>query len=275
MWSVKDVYYVSDSTALLTEDLGKSLLCQFPEIGFNEEKIPFVRKEEDARKALEHIKEQSGGLQPLVFCTLMDKKILNIFDVAEVELIDLYGGFLNTLERTLEAKALHEPGFFRRNDDQKANKRVEAIHYSIEHDDGQKTRGYDKAEIILVGVSRTGKTPVSVYLASHMGLRAANFPLTADHLKEYSLHPDIVRNRKRTVGLTISPQYLQRIREKRYPGSSYAKLATCSTELQTAEQLYMQHGIKTVNTEGKSIEELSVQVTQLLGISKKTWRKRA
>ncbi len=268
MWSVKDVYYISDSTALLTEDMGKSLLCQFPEIGLNEEKIPFIRDVNDAKKAIAHILEQSGSLQPVVFCTIMDVEIRNIFDVAEVEMMDLYGGFLDSLEHSLEAKALREPGFFRR-DDKKADKRVDAIHYSIEHDDGQKTSGYDDADIILVGVSRTGKTPVSAYIATHMGLKAANFPMTADHLEAYELPIDIVRNRNRTVGLTITPQFLHRIREERYKGSGYARLATCRAELRQAEQLYMRHGIKTIDTEGKSIEELSVQVTQLLGISKK------
>jgi regulator of PEP synthase PpsR (kinase-PPPase family) len=273
MWSVKDVYYVSDSTALLTEDMGKSLLCQFPEIGFNEEKIPFVRSIREARKALAHILDQSGGLQPIVFCTIMDRDVRTVFDVAEVEMLDLYGGFLNRLEQTLEAKALREPGFFRHNDDSQASQRVEAIHYSIEHDDGQKTSEYNEAEVILVGVSRTGKTPVSVYLATHMGLKAANFALTSDHLNNFKLPPDIVHNRKRVVGLTISAQYLHKIREKRYPGSTYAKLSTCSSELRQAEQLFLQHGIKTLKTDGRSIEELSVQVTQLLGISKKKWKR--
>ncbi len=269
MWNMKDVYYVSDSTALLTEDLGKSLLCQFPEIGFNEEKIPFVSNIALAEQTLAHIREQSGGLQPIIFCTIMDREVRAILDAAEVEMIDLYGGLLDNLETILEAEALHEPGFFRREKGTEGTKRVEAIHYSIEHDDGQKTEGYDEADIILVGVSRTGKTPVSVYIATHMGLKAANFPLTPDHLANYKLPNDIVRNRRRTVGLTISPTYLQKIREKRFPNSNYAKLSTCTTELQQAEQMYMQHGIKTIKTEGRSIEELSVQATQLLGIAKK------
>ncbi|CAK8720200.1 Putative phosphoenolpyruvate synthase regulatory protein [Candidatus Electrothrix aarhusensis] len=269
MWSVKDVYYISDSAALLTEDIGKSLLCQFPAIGFNEEKIPFVKTRHDAEKAIAHILEQSGGLQPLVFCTIIDSDVCAVFDRAEIELFDLYGGLLDRLERKLEAKALRQPGAFRNPDDAQPDKRVEAIHYTIEHDDGQRTSGYDQAEIILVGVSRTGKTPVSVYLATHMGIKTANFPMTADHLGAYELPMDIIRNRKRTVGLTISPQFLHKIREERYKGSNYAQLATCRAEIRQADQLYMQHGIKTVNTEGKSIEELSVQVTQLLGISKK------
>ena len=268
MWNAKDVYYISDSTALLTEDMGRSLLCQFPEISFNEEKIPFVRTVPEARKALHHIQDQSGARRPLVFCTIMDSRAREVFDVAEVEMIDLYGGFLDFLETALEAKALREPGFFRHGDTNLAGKKVEAIHYSLEHDDGKKTDGYDQADLILIGVSRSGKTPVSIYLATHMGLKTANFPLTEDHLRNYELPAPIVRNRTRTVGLTTSPGYLHKLREKRYPGSSYASLATCTSELKTAEQLCLNHGIKTLNTEGRSIEEISVQATQLLGIKR-------
>lgn len=273
MWFAKDVYYVSDYTAILTEDMGKSLLCQFHEINFNEEKIPFVRTPNDAKKALKHIRHQSGGIRPLVFCTIMDEKVRSVFDVAEIEFFDLYGGFLDRLELALETKALREPGFFRHRDATKLDKRVEAIHYSMEHDDGTKTGEYDQADIVFVGVSRSGKTPVSVYIATHMGLKAANFSLTSDHLNKYQLHKDIVKNRTKVIGLTTSPRHLHKIREKRYSDSNYAGLATCTTELQQAEQLFMQHGIQVLITEGKSIEELAVQATQLIGISKKKWRK--
>ena len=269
MWNVKDVYYISDSTALLAEEIGQSLLCQFPEIGFHEEKIPFVREKRDAELALARIMKQSGGLQPLIFCTIMETEVRRVFDTAEVEMIDLYGGFLARLEDILEARALHQPGFYRNRDDAKTEKRVEAIRYTLDHDDGKKTEGYDQADIILVGVSRTGKTPVSVYIATHMGMKAANFPMTADHLGAYELPAEIIRNKARAVGLTVTPQFLHRIREERYRGSKYAQLATCRNELQQAEQLYMQHGIQLVHTEGKSIEELSAEVTNLPGIRKK------
>ena len=269
MWNVKDVYYISDSTALLAEEMGRSLLCQFPETGFHEEKIPFVREKRDAELALARIMKQSGGLQPLIFCTIMEAEVRQVFDTAEVEMIDLYGGFLARLENVLEARALHQPGFYRNRDDAKTEKRVEAIRYTLDHDDGKKTEGYDQADIILVGVSRTGKTPVSVYIATHMGLKAANFPMTADHLGAYELPAEIIRNKTRAVGLTVTPQFLHRIREERYRGSKYAQLATCKAELQQAEQLYMQHGIQLVHTEGKSIEELSAEVTNLPGIRKK------
>jgi regulator of PEP synthase PpsR (kinase-PPPase family) len=269
MWNVKDVYYISDSTALLAEEIGQSLLCQFPEIGFHEEKIPFVRDKREAELALARIMKQSGGLQPLIFCTIMEAEVRQVFDTAEVEMVDLYGSFLARLENVLEAKALHQPGFYRNRDDAKTERQVEAIRYTLDHDDGKKTEGYDQADIILIGVSRTGKTPVCAYIATHMGLKAANFPMTADHLGAYELPADIIRNKARTVGLTVTPQFLHRIREERYRGSKYAQLATCKAELQQAEQLYMQHGIQIVHTEGRSIEELSAKVTNLPGIRKK------
>ena len=275
MWNIKDVYYVSDSTAIIAGDIGKSLLCQFPDISFNEEKIPFVRSKSEAKKAIAHILEQSAGLWPIVFCTIKNKEIRDILDVAEVEMMDLYGGFLLNMEKILETKALLEPCYFRKGFDldNKTAERVDAIHFSLEHDDGQKTKEYDDADIIVVGVSRSGKTPVSIYLASHMGLKTANFPLTPDHLDTLKMPPDIVRNRKKTVGLTIFPQTLHRIRKRRFPDTNYSKLSTCTTELQQAEQMCMQHGIKLIQSDYRSIEELSVQVTQSLGISKKKWKR--
>ena len=149
------------------------------------------------------------------------------------------------------------------------DKRVDAIHFSLEHDDGTRTAEYDEAEIILIGVSRSGKTPVSIYLATHMELKAANFPLTADHLDRYELPKDIVRNRKKVVGLTASPQYLHNIREKRYAGSTYASIANCTRELQQAKQLFMRHNIRILNVEGRSIEEIAVQAIQIIGLAKK------
>jgi len=273
MWSSKDVYYVSGSTGLLAEEIGKALLCQFQEISFNQEIIPFVKTKDGARMAMEHILEKSGGVRPLVFCTIMDPEIKNIFDSPEVEFFDVFSSVLDRLESCLETKALRVPGYSRNIDDMALVQRIEAIHFSIDHDDGTRTREYDEAEVILVGVSRSGKTPVSVYLATHLFIKAANFPLTAEHLDTYELPREIVRNRKKVVGLMLSPQLLHKIREQRYGGSSYAKLSTCIAELSQAKEIYLRYGIPTLDTDGKSIEETAVQVTQLVDIPKKHWRK--
>jgi len=272
MWNSKDVYYVSESIGLLAEDFGKALLCQFQEINFNEEKLPFIKSKGDAQKALEHILERSGGVRPLVFCTIMNESIKKVFDSPEVEFFDIFGNILDRLEFCLETKALRAPGYFRNVDELAMAKLVEAIHFSIEHDDGTRTAEYDEAEVILVGVSRSGKTPVSVYLSTHMGIKAANFPLTSEHLNNYELPPDIIRNRKKVVGLITSPQLLHKIREQRYSGSTYAKLSTCTTELSQAKDLFLRYGLQTLETDGKSIEETAVQVTQLVNIARKKWR---
>ncbi|WP_028317949.1 pyruvate, phosphate dikinase/phosphoenolpyruvate synthase regulator [Desulfobulbus elongatus] len=272
--AIQDVYYVSGSTAILAEDMGKALLAQFQGIRFREEKIPFIHTPDDARKALAHILQQSEGSRPLVFCTIMDQETRNVFDCPEVKFFDIFLNTLELLEKALHIKARREPGYSRHFTISRMDKRVDAIHFSLEHDDGTRPAEYDEAEIILIGVSRSGKTPVSIYLATHMELKAANFPLTADHLDRHELPREIIRNRKRAVGLTCSPNYLHNIREKRYAGSTYASLATCTRELQQAKQLYLRHNLKVLNVEGRSIEEIAVQAIQAIGLTGKRGRTR-
>ena len=195
MWSSKDVYYISDSTGILATNLGQALICQFPEINFHEEKFPFVLNSDEAKKILDYILKKSTGRRPLIFSTIMTKEIRAVFDSPEVELFDAFEFFMARLEGCLEAKALGVPGFSRHIDNMTMAKRVEAIHYCLEHDDGVNTHELDEAEVILLGVSRSGKTPVSVYLATQMGLKSANFPLTAEYLREYTLPEGILRNK--------------------------------------------------------------------------------
>ena len=269
MWSSKDVYYISDSTGILATSLGRALICQFPEINFHEERFPFILTVDEAKKTLDYILKQSMGRRPLIFTTIMNPKVRKIFDTPEVELFDAFAFFMEKLETCLEAKALGVPGFSRHIGDVSMSKRVDAIHFCLEHDDGIKPEELGEAEIILLGVSRSGKTPVSVYLATQMGLKSANFPLTAEYLSRYRLPPSITRNVSRAVGLTTTPELLHEIREKRYPKSSYAKLSTCIEEIQMAEQLFNKHKIPVISTAGKSIEEIATQVSQEMGLSKK------
>jgi len=269
MWSSKDVYYISDSTGILATNLGQALICQFPEINFHEEKFPFVLNIEEAKKTLAYILKQSSGRRPLIFSTIMNKDVRAVFDSPEVELFDAFELFLERLENCLEAKSLCVPGFSRHIDNLTMSRRVEAIHYCLEHDDGVKIYELDEADVILLGVSRSGKTPVSVYLATQMGLKAANFPLTSEYLDDFKLPDGVARNKKRAVALTTSPELLHSIREKRYADSNYAKLSTCIEELEKAETIYRNYKIPIVSTAGKSIEEIATQVSQELGMSKK------
>ena len=270
MWKSKDVYYISDSTGILITNLAHALLCQFPEINFHEEKFPFVRTVEEAEKILAYILKHSSGRRPIIFSTITDPKVRQVLDSPEVEFFDAFDYFLQRLENSLEATALRVPGFSRHIDHISMADRVEAIHFCLEHDDGTRVQEYDEANVIMLGVSRTGKTPVSVYLATQMGLKAANFPLTSEHLDVYQLPEHIRRNRKCAIGLTTTPELLHSVREKRYAGSKYAHFSTCREEIRKAEQIFERYQIPIVNTAGKSIEEIATQVTQEMGLSKKT-----
>lgn len=269
MWSSKDVYYISDSSGILVTNLGQALICQFPEINFNEEKFAFVKTVTEAQKVIEYIRSRSGSRRPLIFSTILDPEVRAIFDIPEVEFFEAYGHHLDHLEHCLEAKAIREPGFARHSNDVEILKRVEAINFSLGHDDGTKTHEYDEAQVILLGVSRAGKTPVSVFLATQMGLKSANFPLTSEYLAQHRLPESIMTNIGKVVGLTTTPEQLATAREKRYPGSKYAKISTCMEETQQAQWLFRKHKIPVVQTTGKSIEESAAQVLQALGITKK------
>ncbi len=269
MWKSKDVYYLSGSTGILAKDLGKAVLCQFPEVNFNEELIPFVRTTDDVHKAVEHIRSQSTGRYPLVFSTLLTKEFNEILDIPEFEFLNIFDHFLVKVEGILERKALRVSGVSRSIDDETMLRRVEAIHFCLEHDDGTRTKEYDEAEIILLGVSRSGKTPISVFLATQMGIKAANYPLVKDDLDSYRLPPDIVRNKTKVIGLSANPELLHRYRQTRYKDSTYAKLATCADEINKANQIYLSYQIPTVITDGKSIEETATQVAQALGLKRR------
>jgi regulator of PEP synthase PpsR (kinase-PPPase family) len=270
MWKSKDIYYVSDSTGILATNLGQSLICQFPEISFHEEKFPFIKTIADAEKTIRYILKQSTGRRPIIFSTLVSPKLRAIFNHPEVELFDVCDAFLERLEQCLEAKALGLPGYSQHVDDSSMSRRVEAIHYCLGHDDGTKFDEYNEADVILVGVSRSGKTPVSVYMATHMGLKAANYPLTNNNLNHYTLPEGLRHNRKKAVGLTIAPEILSMIREKRYPNSTYAKRSTCVQELEQAQEIFQKYKIPVINTSGRSIEELATQISQEIGLFKKS-----
>jgi [pyruvate, water dikinase]-phosphate phosphotransferase / [pyruvate, water dikinase] kinase len=263
----KDVYYVSGSTGILAKNMGKALLGQFPEINFHEESFPFIRTEDEARAVLKKILQRSSENSPLVFSTLFFKELNAIFDTPEVDFFNIFDYFLGNLESLLEEKALREPGFSRHLDDTLIAKRVNAIQYTISHDDGIGTKDYDQADILLVGVSRAGKTPVSVYLATQMGLKTANYPLVDEDLKGFKLPQDVVRNIQRVVGLSTTPQMLHVFRESRYKGSRYAEMSTCSKEIKEAREIFLKYNVPVIYTEGKSIEETATQITQELKLN--------
>lgn len=268
MWTAKDIYYISDSTGILAETLGRALTCQFPEISFTEHTFPFIQTVEDAQQTLKEILRKSSGLQPVIFSTIMNPDIRDIFDHANVEFFDGFASHLSRLADCLEATPLRVPGYTHFKEDTAMDARVEAINYCMAHDDGSKANEYDEADVIIIGVSRAGKTPVSVYLATHMGIKTANFPLTDEYLSKYYLPEHIINNKDRAVGLMATPEILHQIREKRYANSNYAKMSTCREEVRQAQQTFLKYDIPYISSSKKSIEEISAQICQELSIER-------
>ena len=272
MLNKKNIYYVSGCTGIVATDVGKSLLSQFPETNFHEEKFPFIKNLSDAQKTINYILEQSVGVKPIIFSSLVNPEVREVFNRPEVELFDIYDAFLGHLENCLDDKPLLLPGSSRHVDDSGISKRAKAIDYCLEHDDGRKIVDYNKADVIVLGVSRSGKTPLSIYLATHIGLKVANYPLTEETLNNYKLPKEVSENITKTVGLTSNPEILSIIRQERYPDSNYAKRSVCIQELRQAEQIYQNYKIPYINTSRKSIEELAAQILQEIGLYKKTSR---
>jgi len=260
----RTVFFISDRTGITAEMLGNSLLTQFDEFQFHRITIPFVDSQEKATEALRQINATAAteDRRPIVVSSLVDEVMSEqIRREANALTLDLFQVFIAPLEAELGAKSSHAAG--RSHGIANSHEyfaRMEAINFTQAHDDGIVTRDLEKAQVILLGVSRCGKTPTSLYLALQFGVRAANFPLTPDDFADRRLPASIVPFRDRFFGLTIMPERLREIREERRPGSKYATLENCRFEVKEAEHLMQQHGIPMLDTTSKSIEEIATTV---------------
>ena len=258
------MFFISDRTGITAEMLGNSLLTQFDEFAFHRITIPFVDSSEKVTEALRQVNATAAaeGQRPIVVSSVVDEVMSEqIRRDANALTLDLFQVFIAPLEAELGRKSSHTAG--RSHGIANSHEyfaRMEAINYTQAHDDGATTRDLDKAQVILVGVSRCGKTPTSLYLALQFGIRAANFPLTPDDFSERRLPASIVPFRDKFFGLTIHPERLREIREERRPGSKYATLESCRYEVREAEHLMQQHGIPMLDTTTKSIEEIATTV---------------
>src|SRR6266568_2319475 len=231
------VYFVSDRTGITAEMLGNSLLSQFEGLNFQRKTIPFVDTPERIDEVLQRIADTAAreGRRPLVFSSIVDEAMSAQLGRANAMVLDLFQVFIAPLESELGAKSSHAAG--RSHGIANSHEyfaRMEAINFTQAHDDGAATRDLNKAQVILIGVSRCGKTPTSLYLALQFGVLAANFPLTPDDFTERKLPNSIVPYHGRLFGLTIDPERLQQIREARRPGSKYAALDNCRYEVKEA-----------------------------------------
>jgi [pyruvate, water dikinase]-phosphate phosphotransferase / [pyruvate, water dikinase] kinase len=263
----RSVFYLSDGTGITAETFGNSILAQF-EIEPRRIRLPFIDTLDKAHQAVQSINHalEVEGKRPIVFTTLVNTEIAGfVRERCRGLVLDMVNTFIEPLELELGMTSNHRVGRFSdASKSQKYHDRIEAINYSLAHDDGQTNKQLDEADVILVGVSRSGKTPTTLYLAMQHGLKVANYPLIPEDFDRRALPPALKPQRAKLFGLTIDPVRLSEIRNERRPGSNYASLANCRHEVAEAEALMRREGIRWLSTTTKSIEEIATTILQQL-----------
>lgn len=271
----RTAFFISDRTGITAEMLGRSLLTQFESIPFQRITVPFVDSPEQARSVVERINQtgQADGVRPIVFSTVIDKHTRAVLATANALMLDFFQIFIIPLEGELGVKSSHTVGRFHSANDMSTDyqRRIEAINFTLAHDDGATDRGLDAADIILVGVSRSGKTPTCLYMAMQFGIRAANYPLIPEDFNRMQLPKPVIPYRSKLFGLTISPERLSRIREERRPNSTYASLANCQAELRHAEAMMSEANVPFLDATTKSIEEIATTILQRANLGRNTY----
>ncbi|MEJ2423619.1 MAG: kinase/pyrophosphorylase [Candidatus Thiodiazotropha sp.] len=263
----RTVFFLADHTGITVEAMGRSLLTQFD--GFEYESVhwPFIDSLEKARRVAERINQTTmeSGEKPIVFTTLVDPTIRDYFKNMDVPVMDFFESFTGRLEQELNLPSSHALGRFHTVANNRAyDMRIHAVNFALNNDDGAITKNYDTSELILIGVSRSGKTPTCLFLGLQHSVLAANYPLTDDDLISDMLPRPLRPYRNKLYGLTIDPHQLQRIRQERRPDRRYSSLEQCQKEVRLAEDLFKHYNIPYLDTTSMSIEEISARLLQHL-----------
>lgn len=262
--SARTVFFISDGTGITAETFGHSLLTQF-DLRFRHIRLPFIDTVEKAHDALRKINDAFAidGQRPIVFSTMVKAELSNIVRLSKGMHMDLIQTFVEPLEQELGVKSTHTIGRSHvRTDSEEYKNRIEAINFSLAHDDGQSNKNLSGADVILIGVSRSGKTPTSLFLAMQYGIKAANYPLIPDDFERGKLPGELLLHKDKIFGLSIAADRLSEIRNERLPGSKYAALANCRYEVNEAEKMMRREGIRWMSSTTKSIEEIAATILQ-------------
>lgn len=259
----RTVYFVSESTGITAETLGHSLLSQFDSVDFEQVYMPYINTVLRAQALTQRMQEaaERDGVRPIVFATMLDAEIRDVLRGGNCFYLELFEGFIDPLSGELgvapsrksgRSHAITKPSSY--------TKRIDAINFAMTNDDGVRPDNFAHADVVLLGVSRSGKTPTCLYLAMHYGLRSANYPITEDDFERGDVPQFLWDCRHKLFALTIDAQRLQLIREERRPGSEYASLKRCQDDIRLANGIYKRLGIPVLNTTSQSIEEISTQI---------------
>ena len=266
----RPVFFISNSTGITVETLGRSLLYQFSSVKFESHSLRFIDSVEKATEAVQSINQCANetGLRPIILSTLIKPELRTILAGAEGLYLDIFDTFISPIEEEIGCDAklgmgrVHGIG-----DDEYYSARIDAVNYSLKTDDGVGAKDYEQADVILIGASRTGKTPTSLYLAMHFGLKAANYPIVDEELDSHHLPQSLKDFKSKIFGLLVTAERLQNIRTKRRPDSSYSSLPQCQYEIRQTEAMFHEQNIPFFDVSSMSIEEVASNIMDMLKIS--------
>ena len=266
----RSAFFVSDRTGITAEMLGHSLLTQFDQVEFTETTLPFVDTPQKAEDAVIEINAAAkrDGTRPIVVSTLVDTEVSAVLGKAEGLVLDCFQIFTAPLEQELGMRSSHAMGRSHSAVNSTYFQRIEAVNFALAYDDGQATKELNNSDVVLIGVSRCGKTPTCLYLALQYGIRAANYPLIPEDFGSMRLPGQLRPWRDKLFGLTILPDRLHQIRSERRPGSKYASLPSCLSEVREAEALMRNESIPYLDTTHRSIEELASTILRQANLAR-------
>ncbi|NMP15412.1 pyruvate, water dikinase regulatory protein [Thalassotalea sp. Y01] len=266
---MRTAFYISDGTAITSEVFGHALLSLFP-MEFEHVTIPFVEtvdKAEEVKKQINLTAKRSGE-KPFVFHTFVTPETREIIDSSDAVIYNFLEHFVNPVEQELGITAKPKSHRTHSIHENSYDYRIDAVNFALANDDGSKVTDYEHADVILVGVSRSGKTPTSLYLALQYGIKAANYPFTDDDMDDVALPEFLKKHKKKLFGLTIEPLRLREIRDGRMANSKYSSSRQCRMEVREVEKLYKKERIPYINTTSFSVEEISAKIISEAGLQR-------
>lgn len=272
MTATRTIFFVSDGTGITAETIANSLLSQFENIHFRQVRMPFIDSVDKVQECISQIRSaaERDALRPIVVSTLIDAEVAAALREVDALVLDFFSIFIAPLEAELGVSSTHTIGRSHgRTNTRSYDQRIEAINFTLAHDDGVSDSNLDSADVILVGVSRSGKTPTSLYLAVQFGIKAANYPLIPEDFERNKLPGSLEKYRHKLFGLSIHPERLAEIRRERRPDSTYASIANCHAEIEAAQKLMRREGIRWLDSTSKSIEEIAATLIQEVGLNSK------
>lgn len=269
---MRTAFYISDGTAITAEVFGHALLTMFP-AQFEHITLPFIENIEAAAQVVQRINDcyKTTGLRPLVFHTFVDEALRLLISQSAGICYDFLNAFVEPIQQELGMAPVPKTHRTHSMHEKTYDFRIDAVNYALANDDGANMKNFNQADIILVGVSRSGKTPTSLYLALQYGIKAANYPFVEEDMTELKLPAELKKHQAKLFGLTITAERLSQIRQQRRPDSRYASIKQCALELKEVEMLYQREQIPYINSTQLSIEEISAKIISLTGLKRQKY----